>query len=143
MSLVKESVSEVRSTNKTEVKTILNTISSLMNEIYNVAFDVNTLSGIKEIANDLKTVYNKAMRLCDYDSGIRLSGVLPKKSLRIKRKSTYVCDELPRKYAKPNPYAAQLSSSRHFHVFLTFLCKLRSVNVENTTRAWSAGTPFL
>ena len=46
-----------------------------------------------------------------HDAGLRLSGNNIKRSLTIKRKPSYLCDELPRKYCKPNPFGLQVGEA--------------------------------
>ena len=51
------------------------------------------------------------LKSCDHDAGLRLSGNNTKRSLTTKRKPSYVCDELPRKYSKPNPFALRVGEA--------------------------------
>ena len=90
-------------------KKVMDKINNLICEIRNTSFDVRSLEALKEAETNLENILKSLMNSCSYQNGIRLSTCTskPRKVLKIKRKSTSsFCDELPRKYTKPNPYSS-------------------------------------
>ena len=62
--------------------------------------------------NGLQSIVTTMKEACTYDSGLRVSENVEKKTTKkrkLKRKAAihYFCDKIPRKYAKLNPFASR------------------------------------
>ena len=83
-------------------------IRYLASEIQNVSFDVNSMSKLDDAELTMRKVLQSLLESCSYEAGLRVTAKPQRKSLKNKRKaSECVSDELPRKYAKINPYASR------------------------------------
>ena len=95
----------------TNFKKVIDRIGTLLSEIRNVCFDVTSIDSLISAELTLKDMLKSLLKSCDHDAGLRLSGNNIKRSLAIKRKPSYVCDQLPRKYSKPNPFALRVGEA--------------------------------
>ena len=123
-----------------EKKKVMDTINNLICEIRNTSFDVRSLEALKEAESNLENILKSPMNSCSYQNGIRLSTCTskPRKVLKIKRKSTSsFCDELPRKYTKPNPYSSRVGEKanemKRVHA-VTTLCPVINTSFVGNAR---------
>ena len=135
-----------------EKKKVLDEINKLVSEIRNVSFDARSLQALKDAKNNLQIILQCLMKSCDYENGLRISACQskPRKVLKVKRKSTsFPCDELPRKYAKPNPYASRVGETankmKSFHSVTTLfpLCNISPLAKTCNTNEKEESEPTL
>ena len=94
-----------------EIKTIASRVVSLLNEIRNVCFDVRSVKALRNSENTLKVMLADLLKDCQHDGGLRVAGSTKRKSLKRKRSSLNICDDLPRKHPKPNRFASRVGKT--------------------------------
>jgi len=107
---------DVPKPNNTKNKSIKR-INALLAEIQNLCFDTDSTSALNLAEDRLKEVVKNLKGSCNYDAGLRLTNEksAAKKIVNRKRKSTFVCNALPRKYPKYNRFSGRVG-----HVANTF-----------------------